>query len=314
MSSVNAKLSWDDLRIIHAIGTNGALSTAAQALGINCSTISRRLSKAEEVLDVKLFERRRGRYIATAQGNEIIELADRMELDIVAVTRLISSNDSSCSGEIRISTSDYVLGYFLNSVIAAFNTKNPAISVEVMVGNTSLNIARGECDVAIRASDKPPENLFGRKVATIAWALYDALPDHPSLALVSQARGRRPWISYGGQLAGLRAGRFVEKHVHPGDICCRTDSIVGAAAAIASGLGRGYLPCMVGDFHPNIRRAGPIECSLNEDLWLLTHPDIRTSPRICAFMAHCIEVISKYRGSIEGLQPSSGFRSTVLRS
>jgi DNA-binding transcriptional LysR family regulator len=79
-------------------------------------------------------------------------------------------------------------------------------------------------------------------------------------------------VSYSGKLSGLKAFKFVEERVNHDNIAYRTDSVAGAAAAIAAGLGLGYLPCMLGDLSPDLVRAGAVEPELNDQLWLLTHP------------------------------------------
>jgi DNA-binding transcriptional LysR family regulator len=295
-----SKLSWDDLRVIRAIGKTGALSAGAELLGINTSTIARRLSKVEEVLGATLFDRRRTGYVATVQGEELIALAERVELDVVGVARRVAGRWRGYAGDLRITTSDSILLYFLTPVLASFKARNPEIRVEVIVGNTALNLARGESDIAVRATDKPPENLFGRKVARIAWAPYVADCGAASPMPGASALFDRQWVSYGGQLSGLKAHGFVEERVHRDNIAYRTDSVAGAAAAIDAGLGVGYLPCMLGDISPGLVRAGEIEPELNDELWLLTHPDIRSSDRIYAFMSHCVETIRKNRDLIEG--------------
>ncbi|MDG2530221.1 LysR family transcriptional regulator [Caulobacter endophyticus] len=292
-----SRLSWDDLRIVRAIAETGALAAAAHRLGINGSTIARRLSKVEEVLSVALFDRRRTGYVATAQGEEIVALAERMELDVVSVARRVSGHAQGHAGELRITTSDSILLYFLTPMIASFQALNPAVRVEVSVGNGAMNLARGEADIAIRATEAPPENLFGRKVATIAWAPYSACPGSIGGACPI---AERQWVSYGGRLSGLKAADLVAKRAPADNVAYRTDSVAGAAAAIAAGLGVGYLPCMMGDLSPDIERVGPIEPVLNDDLWLLTHPDIRRSGRIYAFMSHCVEAISQQRDLVEG--------------
>ena len=264
----------------------------------------------ENVLGATLFDRRRTGYVATVQGRELIALAERVELDVVGVARRVAGHWQGHAGDLRITTSDSILLYFLTPVIASFKAQNPAIKVEVIVGNTALTLAGGESDIAVRATDKPAENLFGRKVARIAWAPYVAVVGAGSAKPAASALFDRQWVSYGGELSSLKAYSFVEERVHRDKIAYRTDSVAGAAAAIDAGLGVGYLPCMLGDVSPGLVRAGDIEPELNDELWLLTHPDIRSSDRIYAFMTHCAEMIRKNRGLIEGL---CGFPSGAAR-
>jgi DNA-binding transcriptional LysR family regulator len=301
MSDPVSKLSWDDLRIVRAVGKSGALASAAEMLGINSSTIARRLAKVEQILGVTLFDRRRTGYMTTAQGKELMALAERVELDVVSVARRVSGHVQGQVGDLRITTSDSILLYFLTPMIASFKAKHPAIRVEVAVGNASLNLARGESDIAVRATEMPPENLFGRKVATIAWAPYVGLANSVPSWPGRDALFDRQWVSYSGKLSGLKAFKFVEERVSHDNIAYRTDSVAGAAAAISAGLGVGYLPCMLGDLSPDLKRVGPVEPELNDQLWLLTHPDIRKSGRIYAFMTHCIEAIGRNRDLVEGL-------------
>jgi len=300
MSRAIDELSWDDLRIVKAIANAGALAAAAQTLGLNGSTIARRLSKVEGLLGVALFDRRRAGYVPTAQGDQIIALAARVELDVVSVTRRVSGHAQGHAGDLRVTTSDSILLYFLTPIIASFKLCNPAVRVEVSVGNDALNLARGEADIAVRATDTPPENLFGRKIATIAWASYAAScvagPGGPEVSPPVD----RQWVSYGGRLSGLKARTLLDARAPASAIGYRTDSVAGAAAAIAAGVGVGYLPCMLGDLSPDLQRAGPLEPDLNDDLWLLTHPDIRRSGRVFAFMSHCTEAIVQQKDLVEG--------------
>ncbi|PJR07958.1 LysR family transcriptional regulator, partial [Sinorhizobium meliloti] len=269
--------------------------------------------KVEEILGVTLFDRRRTGYVTTAQGEELIALAERVELDVVSVARRVSGHVQGHVGDLRITTSDSLLLNFLTPIIADFKARNPAIRVEVIVGNSRLNLARGESDIAVRATDTPPENLFGRKVANIAWAPYVGFPNSVSSSPGKDTLYDRQWVSYGGKLSGLKAFSFVENRVDDDKIAYRTDSVAGAAAAIAAGLGVGYLPCMLGDLSPDVVRVGVVEPELNDELWLLTHPDIRKSGRVYAFMTHCIEEISKHRDLIEGRRGTTSGQPSVAK-
>jgi uncharacterized protein (TIGR00369 family) len=77
-------LSWDDFRYVKAIADRGSLNGAAAALEVNHSTVFRRLAQIEHRLGTRLFKRNRSGYTLTAQGNEMVRLAERMEQDVAA--------------------------------------------------------------------------------------------------------------------------------------------------------------------------------------------------------------------------------------
>jgi DNA-binding transcriptional LysR family regulator len=218
----------------------------------------------------------------------------------VTVARRISSNGRGHAGELRITTTDFIFT-LLAQVTASFRALRPAIMVEVILGNAPLNLARGEADIALRATDDPPENLFGRQVATIAWAPYAASSEPPLPSLGEGPPFEREWVSYAGQLSALKARRFIDERVGNERIGFRSDSVTGAAAAVAAGVGIAYLPCMLGDLHPGLRRVGAVEHELDDALWLLTHPDIRKSEPVRDFMKHCIDAVGRNRRLIEGI-------------
>ncbi|HEK1766596.1 TPA: LysR family transcriptional regulator [Pseudomonas putida] len=293
-------LCWDDLRVVKAIADHGNLVAAATALQVNHSTVSRRLTALETCLGVCLFDRRRSGYVATDAGSELVALAGRLELEILSVARRVSGHAQGLKGELRMTTSDALLLDFLTPIVARFQTANPQIRIEVSVGNSALNLARGESDIAFRATLAPPENLFGRKVATIAWAVYGRKPVQPLPMPQARELVGMPWVSYGKGLSGLRAFDFVEQTVAAEQVIYRSDSVAGVAAAIAAGIGVGLLPCMHGDLQPGLVRLSPVQPEVYDELWILTHPDIRKSGRVHAFMQHCAEAIIARRDFIEG--------------
>lgn len=308
------RLSWDDLRIVKAIGENGGLAAAAKALGLNHSTVSRRLAAIEEALGVALFDRRRSGYVPTGAGAEMVALGGRVEQDILGVARRVSSHVQGHSGELRVTTSDALLLDFLTPIIAGFRAANPEVCIEVIVKNRPLNLARGESDIAFRATTAaPPENLFGRKVATIAWAVYGRRIDHVGASPGLDDLIQRSWVSYGSGLSRLRAHRFVEDRVPPRAIVYRSNSVAGAGAAMAAGIGIGFLPCMHGDLVPGLVRISPVQREVFDELWILTHPDIRRSGRVYAFMEHCARAILQQRDVIEGRGIAGGHGSAAER-
>src|SRR3954453_15966171 len=172
-------LAWDEFRMVKAIADAKGLPAAAERLGVNHSTVFRRLRQIEAALGVPLFERHRLGYVATSAGGGMGALADRLDEAITAFTREVSGREPSPAGELRVTTNDTLLLHLLTPLFAAFLRQCPDMRLDVVLSNQPLNLSKRDADVAIRATDNPPETLVGRRTARIAWALYGRAADFP---------------------------------------------------------------------------------------------------------------------------------------
>lgn len=295
-------LAWDDFRLVKAIADAKGLPSAAQQLGINHSTVFRRLRQIEAALGTPLFERHRVGYVPTAAGEEMVSLAGRLEEDITAFTRKVSGREPSPAGELRVTTNDSLLVHLLTPLFALFLVQCPDMRLDVVLSNQPLNLSKRDADVAIRATDNPPETLVGRRAARIAWALYGRAADFPvpGAAADPDALHRRSWISLGEDMAAMKVVRRVRENVPPERIAYRTNSVLGLGEAVEAGIGIAYLPCLIADVRPALVRLAPPDPELSADLWLLTHPDLRHAPRVRVFLDFMAAEIAKRRRVIEG--------------
>jgi DNA-binding transcriptional LysR family regulator len=301
MSESPKNLAWDDFRLIKAIADARTLPAAATLVGINHSTVFRRLGQIEAALGVPLFDRHRTGYAPTPAGEEMISLARRMDDDVVAFTRRIVGQEVSPYGELRVTTNDSLLVHLLTPLFAGFRKAFPDVRLDVVLTNQALNLSKRDADVAIRATDHPPETLVGRRAATIGWALYGRAAEFPDgTAPLDDALFGRDWIALGDHLAALQAVKFVRAHVAPERIVYRVNTVLGLAEAMESGLGIGHLPCFIGDARPALVRLAPPDPALTADLWLLTHPDLRQAARVRVFMDFLAAELSKRRRFIAG--------------
>jgi len=294
-------LSWDDFRYIKAIAGGRSLAGAAEALGVNHSTVFRRLGQIEGQLGSRLFERSRAGYALTPCGEEMVRLAERMEEDILTFERQVTGHDLRPSGELRLTTNDTLLVHLLSEVLAAFRRAYPEITLDVVVSNQSLNLSKRDADVALRATDRPVETLVGRRLAGIAWALYGpaSLADRKFDAEL--ARGTHDWVGFGDNLASVKPAKWLKQHVEPRRIVYKVNTVLGLAEAVAAGIGIGLLPCFIAAVTPGVARLAPPDRELESGLWLLTHPDLRHTARVRAFMDFAASDIAKRRKTIEGL-------------
>lgn len=301
MSEPFKNLAWDDFRLVRAIAIAGGMPGAATALGINHSTVFRRLGQIEEALGIKLFERHRNGYALTSAGEEMVAIAERLDGDINAFTRKIAGSEVAPAGELRVTTNDSLLVDLLTPLFGAFQQKFPDIRLDIILSNQALNLSRRDADVAIRATDHPPETLVGRRAAFIAWALYGRAQDFPDPAAVSEEHlFQRRWISMGDQFGQFNVVKYAREHVPSEQIVYKVNTVLGLAEAVESGLGIGHLPCFIADKRPALKRLAPLEDGFGADLWLLTHPDLRSSARVRVFLDFLAAEIAKLKPLIEG--------------
>ncbi len=298
------QFSWDEFRLVKAVADTQSLGGAAEALGLNHSTVFRRLNALEEQLGSRLFERSRTGYTLTAGGEEMVALAARMADEIVNFERKVAGRDIKPSGELRVTTADTIFAYLLAPMLNGFRKQCPDIMVEVIVDNRSLNLSRRDADVALRASREPPETLVGRRLASLSCAAFASRdlaatlgPDRP----VMQA----PWVGFADPIADIDPARWLARTVPAAQVVVRINAMSSVLAAIEAGLGCGVLPCFVGDRCPNLVRLDLPVIENASSLWLLTHPDLRQSARVRVFLDYAGRELGRMRRLIEGEAPAS---------
>ncbi len=287
-------LAWDDFRLVKAIADRGGLTHAASHLGINHSTAFRRLTAIEAALDARLFERSRSGYVPTPAGLAMVEAAGRMETDVARFGREVLGRTLTPSGELRITAPVGFVTDLLMPLLAGFRDAYPDVQLDIVMSEEPLNLSRRDADVAIRASNNPPANLFGRRLSSIAWAIYgrrDRLDD--------ASYGTR-WVTPGPQVADGRFAQFLRTRAGSERIALQVNAVTGLREAIQAGIGIGLLPCYIGDAAPDLRRLGDPEPDIASDLWLLTHPDLRHAVRVRAFMDFMADAIAPLRPAFEG--------------
>lgn len=277
-SSSLSSLQWDDLRVVLAIAEHGTLAAAAVHLRISHPTLSRRLQTIERRLGTRLFERTPTGLRSTAAGEDAKQLALRWREDIAALERCIGGRDAGPDGRVRLTAPDAVSEYLLPGVLADLCREHAGLTVDLLVSNQVLSLANREADIALRVIDRPGEALRGRRVGTVAMAIY-ALRDRP-LSPTGEDLAHSPWVGFDGGLACSGPGAWITQHVEDDAIRLRANTLLGAARAVRSGIGRGVLPCFVGGSIPELARIGEPLPDLALPLWLLAHPDTARLPRV----------------------------------
>lgn len=288
--------SWDDLRFFLAVARQGGLSSAARELGVNQSTVFRRIERLEEQLDARLFERRARGYALTAVGEHMLMLATRVEDDVLALDRAVAGSEHELRGVVRVTT---VMEVFerIAPHLRRFRDLYPGIELELSTDLRVLSLTRREADVAIRPGARPTEpDVVGRKLAALELAAY-ASPTY----LASRERPSSPAdLKEHDLIRFIQVTRPVDAALDDARVVFRADGMPAQATAARAGLGVALLPTFLGDHAPDLERLFTLTAPEDVHLWLLIHADLRQTARVRAFVDFLTEAIDADRDAWEG--------------
>jgi len=295
---------WNEPRLVLAVARAGSLTQAAKALGIDHSTVFRRLNALEERLGVRLFERLAGGvYRPTPAGERMTAAAERMEDEALALDRDLAGRDHRLTGRLRVTSSETLAYRLLTAQLAAFRQAHPGITVELVIENRVLSLARREADIALRPVRPKEGNLWGRKLADVAWAVYGARPllDENGPLLSPADLALHPLIGWDEGVTGIGAAAWLERVAPTEAIVYRTTSLVNQLVAAKSGLGLAALPCYLADPEADLARALPDPVpELSTELWIVTHADLKRTARVRAFFDLVGEDLARRRELFAG--------------
>ena len=291
-------LDWSDLRYALAIGNAGSLAGAARQLGVNHTTVLRRLDALERHLNARLFERLRSGYQPTEAGTAVLEQARRMGDRADEIERLVLGRDRELTGLLRVTTAFVVMEHLLPKPLAAFTRAYPQIEVEVVENAFLVDLSRRhadqaqnwaglEADVALRLSASVAEHLVGRQLGMTHCRVY-ALRGAPGLpqGVVPLAELVRdaPWIAFERDAQARVYDRWMRSQLANANVRIRVDIFNAMAAMMHTGVGVGLLPTFMEPKHPQLVAVSDIIPELSVPVWMLTHPDLRRTARVRAFM------------------------------
>ena len=298
-------LDWNDLQHLSALAKHGTLPEAAQALGVNRTTIARRVARLESELGAKLIERIGRDLVLTDAGREAAASAELVDGEFQNLQRRLFRRDQQLAGAIRLTLTP-AIGNLLAPCFAEFCAMHPELLLEVSSTNATEDLEMMESDVALRLTSKPPENLVGRKLATPMVGIYASQATAEALrqaehknttievaALFTQT-GRTPFGSEDTQTwVRQTLGRETKATMQSNS----TDLI---KEYIAAGNGVAVLPCYVGEGDQRLRRIGDTRQASFAELWLLYHPRLRRLHRFRAFTEYLVDQFENLRQLFEG--------------
>ncbi|HZP19274.1 MAG TPA: LysR family transcriptional regulator [Bauldia sp.] len=271
---------WNDLRYFLALYRRRTLAGAARELRVQHSTVGRRLAALEEALGASLFTQAPDGFVPTEAGLAIVPLAEDAERAVQAIDRRISGSDARIAGMVRLTTSEAFSGLIVRH-LGRLRDRFPDLTVEVLAGNRSLDLARGEADLALRFTETTDPNLICKRVGSTAWSIYAALSYVERRGLLPSATDFRGHdvIGFDETLAAVPGALWLAEHGAGSREILRGNSIVAILNAAIVGMGVAILPCFIAEAEPTLRRLTP-DIIGSREVWLVFHPDAARIARV----------------------------------
>jgi DNA-binding transcriptional LysR family regulator len=301
-------LDWSDLEHALAVAEAGSLAGAARQLGVNHTTVLRRLDTLEASLGTRLFDRKRSGYAPTEAGQAVLAHARHMADRVDEIERQVLGRDRELTGVLRVTTAFVVMEHLLPAPLADFARAYPGIEVEVAENAFLVDLSRQrpevvgqslahrEADVALRLSGQVAEHLVGRNLGMTQCRVY-ARRDEPGLpqsvqplqALVRDA----PWVAFEKDQQDRIYDRWMRSQMEHARVRVRVDIFNATAAMLRTGIGVGVLPTFMEAKHPELVPVSDPIPELAAPIWMLTHPDLRETARVRAFMQHVGDALTE---------------------
>lgn len=289
-------IDWDGQRAFLAVLDQGSLSAAARHLRVTQPTVRARIEALERLLGITLFTRSVRGLVPTPQARELGEAARAMARASDAFVRAAGAPPGEVAGVVRLSVSEFVGVAVLPTMLRRLRDRHPRLSIEIETSNLSANLLEQEVDLAVRMTPPRQAALIARKVPAIPLGFF-AHADYLAARGVPLDIGdlaQHDLIGPDRSAVDLDAITRLLPDLSRQPFIVRTDSHPAQLAAIRARLGIGVIQCAIGRMDCELMQVLPDVTVGALDTWIVTHEDLRDTPRVRAVFDHLVEEFDAY--------------------
>ena len=275
---------------------HGNALAAARRMGVDHSTVSRRLSQLEEMLDTRLFDRSPRGFTPTAAAIALVPGAERVEAAVLAAADGIDGLGRSIDGTVRLATPEIFGTYLVAPNVPRLAARHPGLSLELSPESRSVSLSKREADIAIMLGRPPRGRLVVRKLTDFRLGLYASRSylDHARPVTCRDDLAGHGFVSYIDDLVASPELVVLDQIAPEAHVLFRSSSSTAQQAAVASGIGLGVLHALAAERDKRLVRLLADDVEVVRSYWLVVHSDLSRSPRIRAVMAFLDELTHEY--------------------
>ena len=267
---ISSRISWDDLRIVFEVARQGSIHSAAKALRLDHSTVTRRISQIEILLERRLFNRSNRGIKVRPEASELLKHVQSMEFHAEAVREEIGRTNKGQISTVRIATMEGIASCYLASRIGQITERDPKLKIELFSNPHIVDLLKKETDLFISFFNPRISGLTSRKIAECAVYLYGSRKYEKRYGLPKtrdELRDHR-FIGYIDEMVTIESVRWLEELVPNPNIVFASNSIISQTNAAQAGVGLVVLPTFVGSETRSLFRVLPSKIVVFRPIWL----------------------------------------------
>jgi DNA-binding transcriptional LysR family regulator len=297
------RFDWNDARVALALWRAHKVEAAAHQLGIDPTTVVRRLEAFERSLDVRVLERSRRGWRLTAEGEALLPELLQLEASALALGSHVGRSRGSISGWVRVTTSEAIGNYVVAPALVPLLQAHPELRLALLTDRRVLDLESYEADLALRTARPRRGALTAQAVGSLAHGLYAPRTAAIAGAAADVRRGaaarRRTVVVTGSADLSLPEERYLLEQGFKIDARLRCVSFAAQVAATEAGLGVAFLPCFLADRKPKLMRIAPA-VQFATPLWLVRRAGSGTSPTVRTVSDHLIRALRSHGDLLNG--------------
>lgn len=287
-------MEWGDVRYFLALARTGSLSAASRRLGVEHTTVARRVDALEAALGTRLFDRLPRGWRLTAEGEHLVDDAARLEEEALAFARR-AAGGTGVAGPVTVSAPPFLANHFVAPRLGPFLAAHPGTVLTLVGEKRAALLGQREADIVLRLSRPTEHGAVARRVGTMAFGLY---------AAPSYLAGRRPedWVFLGDDESSgeLPQHRWMLGFAGPRPLVLRSNDMTTLFQAARAGIGIAALPCFVGEADSGLTCVESDRDGVgSREIWIGIHEDLRRSPRMRLAMDAIAAIFIRERQLLE---------------
>ena len=274
--------NWNDLESFIILSRSGKLNLAAKKLKIEPTTISRRILRLEEKLDVKLFYRSNNQYILTDDGTRLIIFAEKIESEILSINEEFTNKDVNLTGVVRISLPEGLGIEIFTKYLKEFYKEHRDLEIELLADTKARSLSNKEVDISITLSRPKRGKLVSWKLSDYVIQLYGSKEYFTKNKMVDNLEDLtgHKFISYVDDLVDYPELNYLHDSFNNIKILFRSNNLQAQLNAVKEGIGIALLHNFIAKKEKDLILILPKKIKIKREYWIVIHEDLINIKRI----------------------------------